>query len=218
MPQWPNPFLPTSTSPPWNSLTPSFTPSLIEEKDHRSSAPALHTPMSSTAFDPSLPPPAVYSSAASSHRRNRKRTRFASLSVYWAHFKKRIGTGTAPSSSSIQGESSENNFSQKLETTQTSDVVDEVVVDRMWTEEIKSSVSHSEHGGQEKSGGSNQLKEGNSDHDSIVYDGCWSNNTVLIFIRWRVWPSILEIFNSRFIDPKAEAHYAQVTDVLILAI
>lgn len=174
--------------------------------------------MSSTAFDPSLPPPAVYSSAGSSHRRNRKRTRFGSLSVYWDNFKKRIGTGTAPSSSSIQGESSENNFSQKLAMKETSDVVNEVVVDRMWMEEIKSSVSHSEHGGQDKSGGSNQHKEGNSDHNSIIYDGCWSDNTVLIFIRWRAWPFILEIFNSRFIDPKAEVHYAQVIDILILAI
>ncbi|KAF9474819.1 hypothetical protein BDN70DRAFT_884421 [Pholiota conissans] len=208
MPQWLKPFHP-SVTPPWSDPLPSFPPSLNEEKDNHSSNPAVHTSMSSTAFESPLPPPAVYSSSRSSQNRAQRRSRFSAFAVFWDDFKKRIGTGSAPSSSSVQGES-ENGFNQqKVDTSETPDVVDEVVVDRLWTEELKSSVSHSDHGGGEKSGGSNQHKEVNSDHESVVYEGCWSRNAALAYVRWRAWPFILEIFNSRFIDPKSEAHYAQ---------
>lgn len=171
------------------------------------------TPTTSTAMDNSLPPPVVQSIASSSHsRRLRKKTvRVAGLSVHWARFKKRMGTVAAPSSSSAIGESAaENSYVRKMDTG-VADYLDEVVVDRSWTEEIKSSVSHSDHNGSpEKSGGSHQPNQGTSDHESVVYDGFWASSTILAILRWRTWPFILEIFSSRFVDEKSEKHYAQV--------
>ena len=180
----------------------------------------IQTSMTSTAFDLPLPPPAVHSTSGSSRNRNgrRKAARFNTLSVYWANFRKRIGTGTAPSSSSVVGESTAEFYpSRKVDVEQT-DQVDEIVVDRAWTEDIKSSVSHSEHGANpEKSGGSNQ-KEVNSDHESVVYGGIWNTSTPLGLLRWRAWPFVMEIFSSRFIDEKSEVHYAQVYIFYIMQI
>jgi len=183
----------------------------------------MTTPTTSTAVDNSLPPPVVQSIASSSHsRRLRKKTvRVAGLSVHWARFKKRMSTVAAPSSSSVIGESAaENSYTRKMETTTTgvADYLDEVVVDRNWTEEIKSSVSHSDHNGSpEKSGGSHQPNQGTSDHDSVVYDGFWTFSTILAILRWRTWPFIMEIFSSRFVDEKSEQHYAQVRIFLFFA-
>ena len=198
-------------------------PSLIimTSKDTQGSTiqATMTTPTTSTVVDNSLPPPVVQSIASSSHsRRLRKKTvRVAGLSVHWARFKKRMGTAVAPSSSSVIGESAaENSYTRKIESTEVADYLDEVVVDRSWTEEIKSSVSYSDHNGSpEKSGGSHQPNQGTSDHDSIVYDGFWSSSTVLAILRWRTWPFIMEIFSSRFVDEKSEQHYAQVRIFLL---
>lgn len=116
------------------------------------------------------------------------------------------------------GESTaECSVSRKVDISQM-DQVDEIVVDRAWTDDIKSSVSHSEHGANpEKSGGSHQ-KEVNSDHESVVYGGIWNTSTPLGILRWRAWPFVMEIFSSRFIDEKSEVHYAQVYISHILVI
>ncbi|KAF8159373.1 hypothetical protein B0H34DRAFT_703185 [Crassisporium funariophilum] len=217
MPLWLSRFFGTSSTNQWTdsrSVKPS-TLKVITEKDlELSYFPAMPTPTTSTAVGHSLPAPVVQNSAASAHTRRtrRKSVRVNGLSVHWARFKKRIGTVTAPSSSSLIGESAaENSYTRRMEMAQgENDNVDEVVVDRIWTEEIKSSVSHSDHGASpEKSGGSHQINAAASDHDSVVYDGFWSLWTPLAIIRWRTWPFIMEIFSSRFIDEKSEQHYAQ---------
>ncbi len=116
------------------------------------------------------------------------------------------------------GESTAEFFPNRKVDLEQTDQVDEVVVDRTWTEDIKSSVSHSEHGAiPEKSGGSNQ-KEANSDHESVVYGGIWNTSTPLGILRWRAWPFVMEIFSSRFIDEKSEVHYAQVYIYYIMQI
>lgn len=209
MPQWLNRLFQPPLQPLWNDNLPSDS-TIIMEKD---TIPMIQTSITSTAYDLPLPPPVVQSNSTSSRNRrgHQKSARFSALSIYWANFKKRIGTGTAPSSSSVVGESAgDSNFGRKRDIN-SSDQVDEVVVDRSWTEEIKSSVSHSDHGGNpEKSGGSHQHKEINSDHESVIYGGMWSTSTALGVLRWRTWPFIMEIFSSRFIDEKSETHYAQV--------
>ncbi|KAJ3504573.1 hypothetical protein NLJ89_g7867 [Agrocybe chaxingu] len=138
--------------------------------------------------------------------------RVGGLTVHWARFKKRIGTGTAPSSSSHIGDSAvETGYSRRMEMApEANDVVDEVVVDRVWTEEIKSSVTHSDNGASpEKSGGSHQQNHGASDHGSLNYEGRWRWWTPFAIIRYRTWPLLMEIFSSRFVDEKSEQHYAQ---------
>ncbi|KAF9525965.1 hypothetical protein CPB83DRAFT_858706 [Crepidotus variabilis] len=184
------------------------------EKVSTSSRTAMQTPSASTALDPPLlPPPAIHSGGASSHmRRTRKKAKFGGLTVHWARFKKRIGTGTAPSSSSMVGESAAESATTRAigEHGYEDDVVDEVVVDRAWTEEIKSTVTpHSEHGATPEKTASQQHNNGPSEPDSVPYEGFWSLWTPLAILRWRTWPLLLEIFSSRFVDEKAEKHYAQ---------
>jgi osomolarity two-component system sensor histidine kinase SLN1 len=187
------------------------------EKGHVDSSTSMPTPATSTAVD-SLPIPVLQNTGTHSvsSRRKKKSARIGGLSVHWAKFKRRVGTGTAPSSSSLIGESAaESSYTRRMEASANqgdSEEVNEVVVDRIWSEEIKSSVSHSEHGASpEKSGGSHPIQPSSSDHDSVAQEGFWGLTTPLIFLRWRLWPVIVEIFSSRFVDDKSEQHYALVT-------
>lgn len=129
-------------------------------------------------------------------------------------FKRRLGTGTAPSSSSLIGESAaESSYTKRMEGAARGDEdeVNEVVVDRIWSEDIKSSTTHSEHGASpEKSGASHPVGPSNSDHESLAPEGFWNAWSPIVFFRWRFWPVIVEIFSSRFPDEKSEQHYAQV--------
>ena len=144
----------------------------------------------------------------------RKSARFGRLAEQWAKFKRHIGTGTAPSSSSqIEESAVENSYIQRMEMAHEDDAVDEIVVDRIWSEDIGSIDSHSDRGA--SPGESHQVNPGGSDHESLVYEGFWSLWPPLANIRWRVWPFIMEIFSSRFIDEKSEQRYAQVSQQLI---
>lgn len=139
------------------------------------------------------------------------------LHVRWDKFLRKLGSGTAPSTSSALDESSGgstgyNRSRGGAPQAEDGDEVDEVVVDREWSGEIKSSV-HSEHGGSpEKSHGSNpQLGYGgtNTDRDSVAInaDGCWANHTLLIWLRYRIWPATYGFFCTHFLDEKSENHY-----------
>ncbi|KAH9479238.1 hypothetical protein JR316_0007826 [Psilocybe cubensis] len=212
--KWFAQFLSSNTPPQWTEdhYTKSSLELSAEKNTQASPVPSMNTPTTSTAID-TLPPPAVQSLSSSNskaRRKNKKTARVKGLSVHWASFKKRIGTGTAPDSSSLFGESAvESNFTRRLESAETSDYVDEVVVDRNWSEEIKSSISHSEHGGSPEKTTSHPPDRGNSDHESIADDKFWSLSMPITFMRYRAWPLFMEIFSSRFLDDKAEQHYAQ---------
>lgn len=87
--------------------------------------------------------------------------------------------------------------------------VNEVVVDRVWSEEIKSSVSHSEQGATpEKSGSCHPIGPSASDHDSLHNEGFWYLSSHLVILRWRAWPVIVKFFSSSFADENFEQHYA----------
>ena len=149
-----------------------------------------------TKLDESLPLPVLQTNAGNNHTRriHRKTARFDGLVAQWAVFKRHIGTGTAPSSSSQIGESAvEHTYTQKMETIQMDGSIDEVVVDRVWGEELKSLESQSDHGASpEKSG--TLIKAG-----VTLYEGFWGMSSFLAIIRWRTWPFIIEIFSSRFL-------------------
>lgn len=184
------------------------------EKHQASSHTELEMPTTTTIVaDDMLPPPVLYNSGGqsiSSRRNRRKSARISSLAVHWARFKKRLATGPAPSSSSVvEGSAAESIFTRRLQCYQDDEEVNEVVVDRAWSEDIKSSVTNSDLVGSPDKTGS-QLNHGASDSESVVYEGFWSRNQMLIFLRWRVWPYLVKIFNSRFLDDKSEEHYSQV--------
>lgn len=170
--------------------------------------------------DQSLPPPVVQDDHQSGGRRSRskKNARIdGGLRVHWDRFVRKLGSGTAPSTSSnfeeSVGESSgyprsrlgHPAFSEPQE-----DRVDEVVVDREWSDEIKSSsITHSEHGGSPEKTGSNHHGGTNTDRDSFAIrpEGFWGLCRPLILLRWRLWPATYSFFCTHFMDEKSEMHY-----------
>lgn len=151
-------------------------------------------------------------------RRKKKARISLGLHVRWDRFLRKLGSGTAPSTSSALDDSSGDSTgynrsrARREAVVDEGDEVDEVVVDREWSGEIKSSV-HSEHGGTpEKSHGSDpRLGHGgtSTDRDSVAIhaDGCWASNTLLIWLRYRIWPTAYNFFCTRFLDEKSENHY-----------
>ena len=240
-----------------------------------SPAPEKHKPSTTgtatttTASSSLLPPPAVASnashgpsSAAAAARAERatrapkKSARIAlvpTLRVYWANLRRRLGTGTSPSTSSVFDDSAPSTSAtppptahahstpqsrahlagaktpaaagtlqqqrqQQLLEAEDDDVVDEVVVDRNWSEEIRSSVSQSDAGGlPDRHPGATHVANGNghgpwggasTDRDSVAHaEGLWASCRLLIVLRWRIWPAVLDFFSLRFPDKKAEAQY-----------
>ncbi|KAF9454382.1 hypothetical protein P691DRAFT_797172 [Macrolepiota fuliginosa MF-IS2] len=176
----------------------------------------MPTPATSTAVDHILPPPAVH---PRDPPRAKARHAYLSLGVYWIRLKKQLGTGVAPSNSSLLGDSSTDpNFNNRRGEQQPLDEegeVDETVVDRVWFEEIKSSESPSEQGGngpqQDKSvvGHPGQTITGNvSDQDSVMNEP-WRISKPFVIVRHKFYPTLREFFFTRFGDEKSETHYAQ---------
>lgn len=206
-----------------------------------------------TATVEGLPPPVLAGGSVSSRRTNRKRVRVdRGLAAHWARLKRRMGTGTAPSTSShvyevrlsapcnmriysrfrqtSAGDSSvylHRTCLKRPEEEEDCGEVDEVVVDRQWSDEIKSTVP-SENGGNghERSGGGSHTvghdKAGASggggggagagtstDRDSFAWraDGVWSSWFPLIVLRYRLWPVVLDFFSTRFADVESERHF-----------
>lgn len=179
---------------------------------------ATTDPVSSTTLQGGLPTPVVQGSVSSGSRKGKRKKSArvnGGLRVHWAQFKRRIGTGTAPSTSSAlepdeSGDSYSNGYMRReARGEEEDDGVDEVVVDREWSDEIKSSsVTHSEHGGSpDKS--SNVPGGTNTDRESLAINatGFWASCTPLIFLRWRLWPFVYQFFVNHFVDEKSEMHY-----------
>lgn len=184
---------------------------------HATTAP---TSSSSTAIENLvLPLPVTQrSSALTQDRRTRQKPHFG-WRVYWIQFKRRIGTSTEPSSSSVVGESAtEGAYERRLAGHQVEwgDHVDQVVVDRAWAEEIRTSTTpHSECGITPEKTPSQQHDQKSNDGTSVVSDGWGRVRKTLAIIRWHTWPFIMEVFSSRFPDEKTERHYAQVSFYVI---
>ncbi|CCM01334.1 uncharacterized protein FIBRA_03383 [Fibroporia radiculosa] len=186
----------------------------VEASAEKFSNSATTVPVSPMTLQSSLPLPA---SAYGKRGKVKKNARVnAGLRVHWAQFKRRIGTGTAPSTSSAlepdeSGDSYSNGIARQIVQSEDEEGVDEVVVDREWSDEIKSSsITHSEHGGTpEKS--SNHLNGTNTDRESLSLhgDGFWASCQLLLCLRWRVWPVFYGFFVNRFMDEKSEMHYCK---------
>ena len=159
-----------------------------------------------------LPTPVSAPSSKGKHKKNARISQ--GFMMYWDKFIRRLGSASAPSTSSAMdstGESSGRPSSRHAPPTtmvieDPDEPVDAVVVDREWSDEIRSSsATHSDHGGaQDKFGGSHPPGGTNTDRDSFLpHDGFrpW------IYLRWRLYPSMYKFFNTRFADEESERHY-----------
>jgi hypothetical protein len=181
----------------------------------------------SPGMSPPLPPPALQASNSGT-RRTRKSARIdgGGLRVHWARFKKRVGTGTAPSTSEVTGSvvtggssvmlpRASGAFERKGRDDEKGGV-DEVVVDRPWFDEIKSSVvsqSEAEGGPRDSHGGAYGMAGTINDHDSVALhaEGFWALNMALVVLRYRCWPAIYDFFTLRFVDQESEDRYRKET-------
>ncbi|KAG1795079.1 Tco5, signal transduction HAMP domain histidine kinase [Suillus plorans] len=154
-----------------------------------------------------LPLPVTQTSTADSGHQNTKRC------VYWECFMKRMGT-ESPSLSSALVDSLRDSGQVRLRTEDSTDVdeVDEIVVDRDWTEDIKNSPDHSEYAS-DNSGDSHMANVGarastSVGHESTAFpdDGGFFRQ-FLILLRWDVWPAVHNFFLVRFNDEKTEERY-----------
>ncbi|GBE86745.1 hypothetical protein SCP_0906260 [Sparassis crispa] len=191
-----------------------------------SSSSAEKTIVSTTPVNVShptdLPPPVLQGPPSPGRRgRSKKKARIDhGIKAHWDRFRRRLGTGTAPSTSTaLELDESGDGSSYppfrpdplaEPEAEDEDEVVDEVVVDREWSDEIKSSsVTHSEHGGiPDKSGGSNLLGTCTDRESFAVHPtGFWALCSPLVLLRWRAWPILMSFFCTRFLDEKSEMHY-----------
>jgi hypothetical protein len=149
----------------------------------------------------------------SASRKPRKSVQISGgLQVRWAAFKKRVGTGTAPSTSSVLDGSIGDSIAVRGKAKSVDapeGEVDEVIVDREWADEIKnSSIAPSQSAGSLDKVLDNPLGGTNIDHESATpTESLWTSSILLAMLRWRVWPGILRFFRVRFVDEKSEAHY-----------
>ena len=158
---------------------------------------------------PVLPLPAVSTTA-----QRQKKTIHVNgphrVRVYWGRFRRRLGAGASPSNPSLVEDSATVNVvdfctdSKNSSPGEDNAEVDEVVVDRNWSEDTRSSVSLSE-----QSISLGKLGSPSSDHDSVtVHAGSfWGLCTPLIIIRWRLFPAIVNFFSPKFPSEKSELHY-----------
>lgn len=168
---------------------------------------------------PVLPPPAA--AVTTTYNRPKKTLRIdggPGLRVYWTRFRRRLGAGTAPSTSSLVDSSAQgSNDGPRSETQggrqgEDEAEVDEVVVDRNWSDEIKSSVSLSEQDiSLDRPGAHHHVAGPNTDRDSVALHtgGFWGLSTPLIILRWRVFPAIVDFFSTKFPNKKSEQHYVK---------
>lgn len=136
--------------------------------------------------------------------------------------KKQLGTGVAPSNSSFIGDGSvEIPTKREGHPVDEDGEVDAVVVDRAWSEEVKSSDSSpSEHGAtmmlfdRSAMGQTGQTVGKNSDHESEEPRGFGRILRPFIVLRYKFIPTLREFFFTRFEDEKSETHYAQVAPTI----
>lgn len=170
-----------------------------------------HSKLEFATDDRWLPPP-VIAKQYGIDCQVRKQTKFSQskLRMYWDNFTRRLGNGTAPSTSSILDGSTVDGSHRMPEPPpgEPDDEVDEVVVDRVWFEEQNNISAETESVTPGDRFGDNPTGGTNTDRESLaVMEGFWAKSAFLIFLRWGVWPALLGFFRLRFVDEKLEAQY-----------
>lgn len=130
--------------------------------------------------------------------------------MYWDGLAKRLGNGTAPSTTSILEGSTADGSHRTREPPpgEPDDEVNEVVVDRVWFEDQNIAYTETESVPPGDRYGDNPTGGTNTDRESLAaVEGFWARSTFLIILRWRIWPAFLGFFRLRFVDEESEAHY-----------
>ncbi|KIJ65498.1 hypothetical protein HYDPIDRAFT_110594 [Hydnomerulius pinastri MD-312] len=157
-------------------------------------------------------PVALAGTAGSGRRKKRKTARINGLKVHWAQFLKRVGTESPSNSSAIVDSSLDSSqLRQRTDDDVDADEVDEIVVDRDWTEDLKSSLNQSSERGPEKSADSHVHVGGTGTsvgHDSSALPEdsrlFWR---LVYWVRWEVWPAVDKFFHVRFYDERTEERF-----------
>ena len=165
-----------------------------------------------------LPAPVTARDAPSRPRRNSKSVQISGgFREYWTAFKKKVTSGTAPSTSSSPDDSTGTGTNslkpQGSGACEQDGDVDVVVVDRLWSEDLKwSTKSDSNPPFEETRASDNRLGTTTTDPGTSEADtSYWTSSPVLFFLRWRIWPPIWGFFRLRFPDHNVEAHYVKET-------
>ncbi|KAG1812893.1 uncharacterized protein BJ212DRAFT_1275964 [Suillus subaureus] len=177
------------------------------------STPFTYQPDSEDFTGLPLPVTVTQASTADPGCQKTKRARVRGLRMYWECFMKRMGT-KSPSLSSALVDSIRDSGQVRLRTEAGTDVdeVDEIVVDRNWTKDMKNLPDHSENV-LDNSGDSYIAHVGvgadtSVGHESTAFpdDGSFFRR-FLVLLRWEVWPAVHRFFHVRFNDEKTEERY-----------
>ncbi|KAK0466941.1 uncharacterized protein EV420DRAFT_655987 [Desarmillaria tabescens] len=136
--------------------------------------------------------------------RARQRTILKPFKALLKHFRRRLAPPTSRSMMDAldQAVNYPLDLSPPLEDEK--DEIDEIVVDRCWSEEYASS-SHSSDVADSTSG-FGEFEERNSTSASHRA-GFWASCKPLVFIRWRLWRCLRDFFDPRFENPVVELDY-----------
>jgi osomolarity two-component system, sensor histidine kinase SLN1 len=185
--------------------TPGSKPT-IEELDHTSPGSLL-------------PPPVVqYLSAGGRDAgRGKRRTRIKEsatrgLQVQWQRLMRRFGAGPMPSGSSadVDTESlgeAHGYYKPERRRLEEMDHVDEVVVDREWGEDVRTSSVHSAHGEKSTSGPHGQTLGSDADSVAALHDDAHGTHPIMAYLRYRLWAAVMGFFVTQFMDEKSEDQY-----------
>jgi hypothetical protein len=176
-----------------------------------------HSDRSAATEYPLLPAPATAKDVPSRPRRNSKSVQIrGGFRSYWAAFKKKVASGTPPSTPSLPDDSTSTasyiHKPQGSAPCEQDDHVDVVVVDRVWGEDPKWSAKSDSSSPLEDPRAEDKLGSTNTDPGSSEPDtGFWASSTILLFFRWRIWPLVWGFFWLRFADQEFEVHYVKET-------
>lgn len=200
---------PASTAPSNRTPAKAPQPTTTNTNDHSERSAAIELPL--------LPAPVTAKDVPSRPPRNSKSVKFSSsFGAHWAAFKKKVASGTTPSTSSSPDDST-GTASYALKPREPApgeqdDHVDVVVVDRVWGEDPGWSNKGDSNPPHEEVRAEDKLGTTNTDPASSEADtNFWTSSPVLSFFRWRIWPPILAFFRLRFVDQKFEGHYVKET-------
>lgn len=150
-----------------------------------------------------LPVPVVLAAPLASLRRKKMKTaRFAGLKVHWARLVKRVGADFPSDSSAVADSSIESNQApQRTDVDVEVDEVDEIVVDRDWTEDLRNSINQPSERGHTRSSDSLGRDPTPTPEDPNFL------SMVLWSFRWEAWPAIVKFFCVRFLDDRTEQRF-----------
>ena len=150
--------------------------------------------------------------------------------VHWAKFKQRLGTGSAPSESLLDGTGTgasstssggcaiKHGYAMPMEDElEEAMEVDQIVVDNDLGTTITDTPSQASEGdARTHTSGGDRRPEGSHTTSYISGPGytlhyLWDRNPVFSFLRWTVWPLIFHFFSMRFGDDKMEHDFRKET-------